>query len=97
MKVSLYLQDEVWRKFKRDVLRRTGELRNLSSEVQELIKENSAKHSLRRGFEKMKVNVKPIISSDVVPVRTSTPTSSVTMVRKMMDGRFSSNNDLSRQ
>ena len=55
MKVSLYLQDEIWKKFKRGILRRTGELRSLSSEVQELIEENS----LRKGFAKMKVDAKP--------------------------------------
>ncbi|MDA4130583.1 MAG: hypothetical protein OK457_07410 [Thaumarchaeota archaeon] len=97
MKVSLYLRDEVWRKFKRYVLRRTGELRNISSEVQELIEENSADDSLRRGFEKMKVDVKPISFSDVVPVRPSIPTSSGATIRKMRDRRFGSNKDLPRQ
>jgi len=90
MKVSLYLQDEVWRKFKRDVLRRTGELRSLSSEVQKLIEENSAEDSLRKGFEKIKVIVKPISSSDVVPVKPSIRTSSGETIRKMRDRRFGS-------
>lgn len=96
MKVSLYLQDDVWRKFKTGVLRRTGELRKLSSEVQELIEENSPEDSLRKGFEKMKVDVKPISSSDVVAVKPSVRTSSGAVIRKMRDRRFGSK-DLPRQ
>jgi hypothetical protein len=95
MKVSLYLQDEVWRKFKKAVLRRTGELRSLSSEVQELIEENSAEDSLRKGFEKMNLDVKPISSSHVVPVKPLIRTSSGAIIRKMRDRRFGKN--LSRQ
>lgn len=90
MKVSLYLQDEVWKKFKRDVLRRTGELRSLSSEVQGLIEENSAEDSLRKGFERMNVDLKPISSSDVVIIKPSVRTSSAATLRKMRNRRFGS-------
>lgn len=96
MKVSLYLEDEVWKKFKRNVVRRTGDLRSLSSEVQELIRENSEEDSLRKGFEKMKVDLKPISSSQVVPVKPSVRTSSANIIRKMRNRRFVSKN-LSRQ
>ncbi len=85
MKVSLYLQDETWRKFKRDVLRKTGQLRTLSSEVQELIEDNSTEDSLRKGFEKMKIEIKPVSSSEVNPVRPSTRTSSAATIRRMRD------------
>lgn len=68
MKVSLYLDDELWKKFKRNVLRKTGDLRTPSSEVQSLIRENSNENSLKKGFEKMGNDAKPINSSQVVPV-----------------------------
>jgi hypothetical protein len=98
MKVSVYVEDEVWKKFKRNVLRKTGELRSLSSEVQELIRDNSGEDSLRKGFEKiMKTDLKPISSSQVNPVEASVRTSSATAIRKMRDRHIVSEKDLSRQ
>jgi hypothetical protein len=98
MKVSLYLEDEVWKKFKRNVLRKTGELRSLSSEVQELIRDNSEEDSLRKGFEKiMKTDLKPISSSQVIPIKPSVRTSSAKTIRKMRYRRIASERDLSRQ
>jgi hypothetical protein len=85
MKVSLYLDDELWKKFKRNVLRKTGNLRSLSSEVQTLIKENSDEDSLRKGFEKIGIEVKPISFYQVVQVRPNVRTSSENMLRKMRD------------
>jgi len=87
MKVSLYLDDELWKKFKRNVLRKTGDLRSLSSEVQTLIMENSDEDSLRKGFEKIGIEVKPISSSQVVPVRPTVRTSSASTIRKMRERR----------
>jgi hypothetical protein len=88
MKVSLYLEDEVWKKFKRDVLRRTGEPRSLSAEVQELIQNASIEDSIRKGFGQMKVDVKPISSSKITQVKPSVSTSSAATLRKMRERRL---------
>jgi hypothetical protein len=93
MKVSLYIDDEIWRKFRRSVLRRNGELRKLSSEVQELIEESSEEDSLRKGFTQMMVDVKPISSSDIVPVKPSILTSSAATIRTMRDRRHHNGSD----
>jgi hypothetical protein len=87
MKVSLYLDDDLWKKFKRNVLRKTGNVRSLSSEVQSLIRESSDEDSLRMGFERIGIDVKPVSSSQVVPIRPIVKTSSVDMIRKMRDRR----------
>ena len=55
------------------------------SEVQELIEDNSTEDSLRKGFEKMKIEIKPVSSSEVNPVRPSTRTSSAATIRRMRD------------
>ena len=88
MKISLYLKDETWSKFKRNVLRRTGDLRSLSAEVQSLIEDNTIEDSLRKGFEQMGIDIKPMSFSEIVPVKPSVPTSSASMIRKMRDGRL---------
>ena len=88
MKVSLYFQDETWNRFKKTVLRRTGALRSLSSEVQELLEESLVEDTLRLGFERMKIQARPISSSQIVPVRPSVNTSSGAMLRKMRERRF---------
>ena len=88
MKVSLYFQDETWNRFKKTVLRRTGALRSLSSEVQELLEESLVEDTLRSGFERMKINARPISSSQIVPVKPSVNTSSGAMLRKMREHRL---------
>ena len=87
MKVSLYFKDETWIKFKRTVLRRTGDL-NLSSEVQTLLEENDVESLLRTGFGQMKIDTKPISSSKITPVKPSIATSSASTIRKMREGRL---------
>ena len=88
MKVSLYLRDDTWSKFKRNVLHRTGDLRTLSSEVQMLLEDNSVEDSLRTGFGKMKIDTKPISSSKIVPIKPLVATSSASTLRKMKEDRF---------
>lgn len=88
MKVSLYFQDETWRKFKKRVLQRTGESRNLSSEVQALLKDSVLEDSLRLGFEQMHVSTTPISSSQVTAMKPRVPTSSSATLKKMRERRF---------
>ncbi len=87
MKVSLYFKDETWNKFKKTVLRRTGD-KNLSSEVQTLLEENDVEALLRSGFGQINVDAKPIISSKIVPVKPSAATSAAATIRKMREGRY---------
>jgi len=87
MKVSLYVRDEVWDKFRRAVLRRTGDPRALSSEVQTLIQDSLVEDTLITGFEKMKISSKPLISTQVVAVKPSAPTSAEKTLREMRGKR----------
>ena len=87
MKVSLYLSDELWAKFKKTVLRQTGDARSLSSKVQELIQGSMLEESVIRGFEGMEISPKLLDSGHVVPVRPSVPTSSGETIREMRDSR----------
>lgn len=87
MKVSLYFNDELWERFKKGVLRQTGDARSLSSRVGELILDSMLDDSVARGFRKMKVPTDYIDSGEVVPVRPSAPTSSGRAVRELRDSR----------
>ena len=90
MKVSLYFQDETWNKFKRRVLQKTGESRNLSSQVQELLEDSVIEDSVRLGFEQMKVDTTPISSSHITAIKPSVSTSSSATLKKMRERRFGS-------
>jgi len=87
MKVSLYVRDEVWDNFRRAVLRRTGDPRALSSEVQSLIADSLIENTLVAGFEKMKISPRPLISTQVTAVKPSTPTSAEDALREMRGKR----------
>jgi len=52
-KVSVYLDEELWTRFKQDVLRKHGTLRKLSEEVESLIRASVAEYDLRKAFENM--------------------------------------------
>jgi hypothetical protein len=87
MKVSLYIGDEVWNKFRRAVLRRTGDPRVLSSEVQGLIEDALVEDALIAGFERMNVSPKPLSSMQVEPARPSSATSAETTLSEMRERR----------
>lgn len=87
MKVSLYVGDEVWDKFKRAVLRRTGDPRALSSEVQNLIQDSFIEDKVVAGFEKMKIASKPLSSMRVVIVKPSVATSAEATLGEMRGRR----------
>lgn len=79
--------DELWDKFKRGVLRRTGDARALSSEVQSLIKDSLVEDSVVEGFEKMKIECRPVSSTQIMAVKPSAGTSSETTLREMRERR----------
>jgi hypothetical protein len=87
MKVSLYLGDDVWKKFKRNLLRRTGDSRSLSSEVQSIIQDSLVEDSVVAGFERMKIAARPLNSMQIVAVEPSVATSAGTTLREMRGER----------
>ena len=88
MKVSLYFQDELWSKFKRNVLRRTGDAKTLSSEVQSLLRDSLVEESVRAGFEGMKIQPKLVSSVQIVAIKPSIATSSGVTLKKMRESRL---------
>ena len=87
MKVSVYVGDEVWDKFRRAVVRRSGDPRTLSSEVQNLIQDSLVEDSVVAGFEKMKIASKPLSSMQIVVVKPSVATSAETTLGEMRGKR----------
>ncbi len=87
MKVSLYVGDETWTKFRRAVLRKTGDPRALSSEVESLIKDAIVEERVATAFQKMKIPSKGLSSTRVVAVKPSVITSAGSVLREMRGGR----------
>jgi len=59
MKVSLYLDESLWVRFKEAVLRKHGTLRKLSSEVESLLQTSMVDdESVEQAFKKIGINVK---------------------------------------
>ena len=65
-KVSLYLDEELWVKFKEAVLRKHGTLRKLSSEVESLLRASLVDEDVERALKKMGIDVKAFISPEEV-------------------------------
>lgn len=87
MKVSLYVGDDTWIKFRKAVLRKTGDPRALSSEVQGLIEDAIVDERVAAAFQKMKISSKGLSSTRVVPVKPSVATSAESILREMRGGR----------
>ena len=66
MKVSLYVDEKLWIRFKEAVLRKHGTLRKLSSEVESLLRFSLVEQDIQSAFEKLGVKVESMISSDEV-------------------------------
>jgi len=90
-KVSIYIDYELWQKFKKMVVRRSGDTRSLSKEVQSLIEETIVEKALLDTFKKLGLNLEKLPPfGDVKAVVTVKPTSSGRKVREMRDGRAES-------
>ncbi len=90
-KVSIYIDPEIWQKFKKLIVQRTGDTRSLSKEVQSLIQETIVEKSLLYAFKKLDLVIERVPSfSDITPVVPTKPTSSGRMVREMRDERAES-------
>ena len=57
-KVSLYINAELWVKFKEAVLRKHGTLRKLSSEVESFLQASLIDEDVQLVFEKMGINAR---------------------------------------
>ena len=65
-KVSLYIDEETWSKFKEEVFRRHGTLKKLSSEVEALVGTVLIEDALVTAFKDLGINVRGTISSKEV-------------------------------
>lgn len=65
-KVSLYLDEELWTRFKEVVLGRYGTLRRLSNEVESLLRTSLVEEDVEQTFKKMGIDVKAFISPENV-------------------------------
>lgn len=88
-KVSLYLNEELWVKFKEFVLKKHGTLRKLSDEVENLIRSSMVNEDIEKAFKNMSISVKTAFSPEEVkrnrPQLRGPP--SEVLIRKMRGGR----------
>jgi len=88
MKVSIYIEDELWRRFREAVLRARGTSRALSDHVSELIEDALTQEAVVRGFSMIDKSPSKIISAaEIKPISPKAKTSSEKIVREMRDGR----------
>lgn len=65
-KISLYVDEEVWMKFREEVFKRHGSLRSLSSEVEGLLRSSLIDDALKSTFGALGFDVRGTISSEDV-------------------------------
>ena len=65
-KVSLYIDEKLWTRFKEAVLRKHGTLRKLSSEVENLLRTSLVDEEVSRVFERIGVDTEVPTSPEVV-------------------------------
>jgi len=68
-KVSVYINEEVWAKFRDGVFRRYGSLRKLSSEVETVLRSTLMEDIIVSQFEKLGVRTDGAISSQELKKR----------------------------
>lgn len=92
-KVSLYLSEEFWSRFKEAVLRKHGTLRKLSSEVENILQASLVDEDVERMFKRIGIDVKVFISPEEVkqgrPKLRGPP--SQTLIREMRGRRIAEN------
>ena len=88
-KVSLYIDEKLWAKFKEAVLKKHGTLRKLSSEVESLLQESLIDEEIGQVFRKMGLNARILRSPE--EVKQNRPKlrgpSSETLIREMRGSR----------
>jgi len=68
-KVSVYINDEVWTEFKKQVFQKHGSLRKISSEVELLLKGAMVEDAIASTFQKMGVKTKGTVSSSDIKAK----------------------------
>ncbi|MEM3591085.1 MAG: hypothetical protein QW702_03175 [Candidatus Bathyarchaeia archaeon] len=65
-KISLYIDEELWAKFKDTVLRKHGTLRKLSNEVENLLRETLVDEEVRQALKRINANIKTLKSPEEI-------------------------------
>jgi hypothetical protein len=89
-KISLYLDEKLWIKFKESILRKYGTLRKLSNEVENILRASIIDEEIEKAFKISGLNVKPIFSPE--EIKHNRPQlrgpSSEALIRKMRGRRI---------
>jgi len=65
-KISIYIDDSVWAKFREQVFQKYGNLRKLSSEVEKILRASITEDAVNSGFKKIGITVKGTIPSQEI-------------------------------
>ncbi|MGC9345849.1 MAG: hypothetical protein ACP5ER_03545 [Candidatus Bathyarchaeales archaeon] len=88
-KVSVYINDKVWSEFKKEVFKKYGSLRRISSEVETLLRSLIVEDAAVSGFKRIGVEAKETISSPDIkakrPILKGPPSEEI--IRKMRQKR----------
>ncbi|MEM1581472.1 MAG: hypothetical protein QXK89_03045 [Candidatus Bathyarchaeia archaeon] len=71
-KISVYIDDEVWNEFKKEVFQKYGSLRKISSEIESTLKSLIVHEIVASTFKKMGIEVDRSISS--LEIKANRPT-----------------------
>ncbi|MBI2184251.1 MAG: hypothetical protein HYU39_04745 [Thaumarchaeota archaeon] len=84
MKVSLYIDEKLWRRFKETILHRAGTTKALSQEIELLVKDYIIDDFLIKGAQTLSHEpITPIPASEVHPITTTRPTSVNQVLKEM--------------
>lgn len=90
-KITAYIDEEIWREFKRSVIERTNDTRAISRELEKLVESFLPERCARRALGEL--DLVPALLPTVQDVKQVIPkrrTSAGKTVRKMRDGRLAS-------
>lgn len=65
-KVSIYVDEALWNRLKEEVLRKHGTLRNLSAEVESLIRSSLVDEEVRSAFNELEIDVSGVLSPEEI-------------------------------
>lgn len=83
MKVGVYVDEEVWNEMKNLTFKKHGTLRELSREVNELLKANLLLPILRRGADSFGIQIRRVSEEEVVKNRPKMRASSLRIIKEM--------------
>lgn len=68
-KVSIYINDNVWSDFKKEVFQKYGSLRKISNEVETLLRSLIVQDAVVLGFKRIGVKANEAVSSSEIKVK----------------------------